>query len=671
MPPDLFFTTRAASVRDAGKGHSAPATLDETARSVGVVLATETPATVWDWERGVIQEVLLMSGAEFPAQVPLLDSHSRYSVESQLGSLRDISVAGSELLATAFLANVRAALDAFAKIQDGHLTDISVGYRILDTVWIPKDETALIDGREFSGPLRVVRKWQVKEGSLTPIGADEQAKIRSAAEALHKNPEEAMPPVKDNLQRGAASGQHSTTPAQNIPPEESARAAAAPGGQRTDTSQSPASAPLSTDAGRSGAEETAQRTAFAEMINLGLRHGCPELAETAIRSGVSLDAFRAQVLDHIGAASERDAPRHTVAVGETDETKYRAAASDALLMRSSLGGGIKNPAPGAADLRGYDLREFARECCRRSGIAVGGDVMEMVGRAFTSTSDFPAILADTAHRAVRMGAAEAAETFEVWTGESNATDFREHTGVSLDSFSTLDLVPEGGEYHHGQTSDGKVPYSVATYGKLFSITRQAIVNNDFNVLTKIPAAMGRAGMRTVGNLVYGIVTGNPQLVDGVALFSGSRNNLAAAGGKVNVDTFNAGVVAMGTHADAQGTALNIAPVFMLLPIALRSLAHQLLNTQVIGTQAQPNVANPWYGAVQPVTDARLDTADNKAWYLLAGKGQSVDVAWLGGNKTPRVEQRQGWSIDGVDYKVSIDAGAFVSDWRGLYKNPGA
>ena len=171
-------------------------------------------------------------------------------------------------------------------------------------------------------------------------------------------------------------------------------------------------------------------------------------------------------------------------------------------MRSNM---ADNPdgkaAPGALELRGYTLKELARECLRHSGAHMPGDTMTMIGRAFT-TSDFPAILADVAHKAILRGAEEANETFASWVGEANASDFKTHTGVALDSFSTLDLVPEGGEYKYGQTSDRGVPYSVATYGKLFAITRQAIINDDLNALTTVPALMGRAAMRTVGNIVY-------------------------------------------------------------------------------------------------------------------------------------------------------------------------
>lgn len=656
--PD-FLTTRAAQIAPNAAGANAPESLDESARTVVFALATESPARVWDWERGIIEEVLLMSGANYPAQVPLLDAHNRYSVESQLGSLRALHVEGAALCATAYFSSVARAEEAFAKVREGHLTDISVGYSIEDAVWIPEGETATVDGRTFSGPLRVVRKWRVKEGSLTPIGADEQAKARSAGrpETLNQTEAGKMPEIKDNGPEGA----------RTEPGNQAAPAVNATEGQRA-TPAAPATTPAPAPAPGQDAESV--RAACAEIVALGIRHGCPDFAEGAIRSGMGLDQFRAQLLDRISNAAEAAAPRNHIAVGEGEGEKFRRAATDALLMRSDMTSKPDDKAaPGALELRGFTMTELARECLRYSGKPTSGDGMTMIGRAFT-TSDFPAILADVAHKAVLRGAEEANETFAAWVGEANASDFKTHTGVALDSFSSLDLVPEGGEYKYGQTSDRGVPYSVATYGKLFAVTRQAVVNDDLNALTTIPALMGRAAMRTVGNIVYDLLLKNDALADGIPLFAAAHKNLAANGDTVDVATFGAGVTAMGTHRDGNGAILNLRPAYLIVPIALQAQAFQLLHGQVIGTQAQPNVPNPWANSVVPVPEGRLDGHGALAWYIAAAKGFSVNVAWLHGNKVPRVEQRQGWNIDGAEYKVGIDAGAFVADWRGLYKNPG-
>jgi hypothetical protein len=46
------------------------------------------------------------------------------------------------------------------------------------------------------------------------------------------------------------------------------------------------------------------------------------------------------------------------------------------------------------------------------------------------------------------------------------------------------------------------------------------------------------------------------------------------------------------------------------------------------------------------------------------------VYFLNGVQTPYLESRDGWTVDGTEWKVRIDAAAAVTDYRGLYRNAG-
>ena len=149
------------------------------------VLTTEQPAMVWDWDRwDFVDEVLLADGILLPdiRQVPLLDSHSRDSVDDHLGSVIDIK--GDQAGGYAAVSGlVQFAADeksrrTWQKVEDGHITDGSVGYRVTKSIWIPEETEAAIEGRLFTGPLKVSLKWQLKEFSITPIGADTLAKVK-------------------------------------------------------------------------------------------------------------------------------------------------------------------------------------------------------------------------------------------------------------------------------------------------------------------------------------------------------------------------------------------------------------------------------------------------------------------------------------------------------------
>jgi hypothetical protein len=148
-------------------------------------LSTELPATVFDWDRyDFVSEVLLADGMRVPAsgQVPLLDSHNRQSALDVLGHVRDFA----EIKAGEYpgrSGQVRFAADEKSqvvrqKIIDGHITDGSVGYQVTKSLWIQEGMTIAINGRNFTGPLKVSSEWSLKEFSITPIGADVLAKVR-------------------------------------------------------------------------------------------------------------------------------------------------------------------------------------------------------------------------------------------------------------------------------------------------------------------------------------------------------------------------------------------------------------------------------------------------------------------------------------------------------------
>ena len=163
-----------------------PASLDEATRSVEVIASTEAPASVMDWERWeVVREVLLMSGCRIPAsgQLVLLDTHSRESVNRVLGSFRSARIAATEhgpaLVGRTHYSTVEEADNAFTKVKEGHVTDVSIGYEVLAHIWVKEGESVSLEGKTFDGPLRIGVEWVPRELSLCPIGADANAKIRN------------------------------------------------------------------------------------------------------------------------------------------------------------------------------------------------------------------------------------------------------------------------------------------------------------------------------------------------------------------------------------------------------------------------------------------------------------------------------------------------------------
>ncbi|MCR3909393.1 ATP-dependent Clp protease proteolytic subunit [Aeromonas hydrophila] len=328
---------------------------------------------------------------------------------------------------------------------------------------------------------------------------------------------------------------------------------------------------------------------------------------------------------------------------------------------------------------GYNLRELARASLDGRGISTGGlSPMAFVGMAFTHTSsDFGKILLDVANKSVLQGWESAEETFDKWTRKGTLTDFKVANRIGLSDIPSLRRVREGAEYKHVTLNDTGATIQLATYGELFSITRQAIINDDLDMLTRVPGLFGAAARGTIGDLVYAVLTGNVKMPDGKQLFHADHKNLlTGADSAMAIKALSAaktlmrGQKAVGVN-DKPGRALNIRPGYALVPIELEDTAFQLINsTSVPGADANSGISNPLKGFAEVIGEPRLSDASATEWYLAAKGGDTIEVAYLDGMDTPWIEQQQGFTVDGVATKVRIDAGVSALDYRGLVKAAG-
>jgi hypothetical protein len=667
-----------------------PATIDEKNRSVEVIGATETPVDVFDWQRyEIVQEILLMDGLEMPAnrQVPMLDNHARYDTSSVLGSYREMSTRDGQLTGRVFFSSAPEADGPFMKLREGHLTDFSAGYRVVESTWIEDGQTAVLKGRSFKGPMRVTTRWRIKELSITPIGADELAKARAEAgiPATTTKSNKENQDMNEKLRKLLISrGMLETATEEEawafLEKLEMKREAAP---EKKEEKPAP-----NLDAERAAVIAT-ENARVREIDACCRKFGCPDdLREKLVAPGISTtDALR-QASDWYFKNQPAAPGYHGPATIQADERdKFRAAALDGILLRS---GDVKvrpeKPAPGAIDLMGHSLREMARHCLVLANQPSGGNAMEMVGRALI-TSDFPYILAAGANKSLLAGFEAAEETWKVWASIGPPVpDFKAQSLVRPSETSDLDEVPEHGEFLHGKALDSKESVSVITFGKLFAITRQAIINDDLGALLTVPSSMGQAAARKVGDLPYAVLTGNPTMGDGTALFvgtatTGHKNYIPhGSGGVPGIATLAAGVLCMGLQKDTLGKRrLNLRPQYFIAPKTLEGVSEVFFRSErfsdnsTVATDSTfaSSRVNPYAGSyLTRVYDSRLDDSDVKAWFMAAQKGMTVAVFFLNGMQAPYMETRQGWSVDGTEYKVRIDAAAKALDWRGLFQNNG-
>lgn len=397
------------------------------------------------------------------------------------------------------------------------------------------------------------------------------------------------------------------------------------------------------------------------------------LTDVMADTGLSEAQAKEKLLAHLAAGSEPAGGNPHISAGVDESENRRKGMTQAIEARAGLD--KRDP---QNEFGSYTLFEMARMSLERAGVRVGNmNRLQVVAEGFTHTSsDFPNLLANIAHKSMLKGWSEAAETFEQWTIAGSLTDFKPAERTDINTFNSLDPVEPGSEYTYGTIGDRGEYIQLATYGKLFSITRQAIINDDLNAFTRIPLRMGRAAKRTVGNLVYAVLTSNPNMSDGNALFGAAHNNVASAAGSITTATVQAAKAAMMSQKDPDGNAvaLNIPLKYLLVPVALEGVARQVANSQyeiVSGSASKASLGDNYVrGTFEPIADARLDAASTSIWYGVADPGtfDTIEVAYLDGNTQPYLEQQRGWDVDGMSYKVRIDAGVKALDFRTFYRN---
>ena len=159
--------------------------------------------------------------------------------------------------------------------------------------------------------------------------------------------------------------------------------------------------------------------------------------------------------------------------------------------------------------------------------------------------------------------------------------------------------------------------------------------------------------------------------DGIALFNSKHGNVASTGEALSVKAIAKAVTAMRRQKGIQGTAtLNITPKYLIVPPELEMVAYQLMNSTADVAGINSGVFNPYKGRFTVIADAEITDPD--AWYLVADATQhdTIETTFLNGVEAPRLETRQGFDVDGIEYKVALDVGVRALDFRGLYKNAG-
>lgn len=313
-----------------------------------------------------------------------------------------------------------------------------------------------------------------------------------------------------------------------------------------------------------------------------------------------------------------------------------------------------------------------------------------------SSSDFATYLNDKATKRLMWGYTEATSNWRRYTRTYQVSDFKPINFVRLSEMQDLLPFNEGGEYKDSQISEIVGPsLTVGTYGRLFSLTRKAIINDDLNQLRDRPAAMGRAAARTVARSIVANLEANPNTYDGYALFEDTHHHNLLGSAALSEEKLAAAILALRTQTDPNGLRLSLTPQVLVIPPALELTARRILQSTTVpqpyggaGTsgpdltsiQHARGGTNVLQGVVDYIVEDYLTDAND--WYLFASVQDAPVMAagFLNGKETPDIFLKDpgmrnvlggsdpyNMEFDEIVWKVRHDWGVGVFDWRGAVK----
>jgi phage major head subunit gpT-like protein len=301
----------------------------------------------------------------------------------------------------------------------------------------------------------------------------------------------------------------------------------------------------------------------------------------------------------------------------------------------------------------------------------------LVRAGLHSTVDFPGLFEDAANKNLRSAYEAAPQTWREISRLVSLSDFKPSRQLQVGDAPALLEILEHGEYTFGTIGEAKESIQLKTYGRMFGITRQALINDDLNAFSEVPAAFGRKARDIESDLAWAQITGNPTMGDGVALFDATTHaNYTASGTAISVTSLGVGRAALRKQKGIDAaTLLNLMARYLIVPAALETIADQYLTqiTAALASSVNPFATGSGRTPLTPIVEPRLDANSATAWYMATDQAQAPVLyhGVLDGQEGPLVTQMEGFDVDGMKFRCRIDVAFKAADWRAIYKNVGA
>lgn len=613
---------------------------------------TGGPMRIAGWRHPLVID---LAGLAIPAQSrPIRFGHDPLS---GIGHTDRIRVEQGQLLASGVVSrDTAAAREVVVSSKNGFPWQASVGASVEEFEFIKEHQQVTVNGRQYSGPLNVVRKSTLGEISFVDLGADGATSARVAANATENAGDHTMPETD-------------VTPSEDDAPATSIPTAPPPNVAAT--------GPV--DDIRAQAAAEVERIAAVRRLCAGKQ---PALEARAIREGWDAQRTELEVLRATRpTAPAVHAPDNSVtghvleaaclltAKAAQVEEHYDERTLELASKRFRGGIGLQELLLEAAWANGYTGRNFrdSRAVLRYAfGIEAAG----------YSTIDVSGLLSNVANKFLLEGFFSVERTWRNLCAVRNVSDFKTVTSYRLIGTDQYEQVAPGGELKHGTLGNEQYTNKADTYGLVLAIDRRDMINDDLGAITTVPRKLGRGSGLKINDVFWTTFLSN------AAFFTvGNKNFLTGATTALSIDGLTEGEVAFLDQVDGDGKPIGVMPAILLVPTALSAVGSQLfksLELRDTTSSTKYPVSNPHQGKFRVevsryLANAQYAGSSSKAWYLLAEPTDLpvIEVAFLNGQESPTIETADAdFHQLGVQMRGYHDFGVALQDPRGGVKAKG-
>lgn len=216
------------------------------------------------------------------------------------------------------------------------------------------------------------------------------------------------------------------------------------------------------------------------------------------------------------------------------------------------------------------------------------------------------------------------------------------------------------------------------YTKGFKITRELWEDDQYNVMNKKPAALGRAARRTVeyqAAQVFNRAFNTSYLGgDGKPLVStthpradggSSQSNASSTGIPLNENNLETAIMAMRKQTDDKGMKIDVRPDTLIVPVELSKTAHLIVDSNMRSGTADNDV-NPYKGQFKIIDWLYLDNSTTQ-WFLIDSNLNELHFFW---RVRPEFKQDEAFDTDLAVFKGRMRFSDGWSDWRGIWGSKG-